>query len=149
MSVAVLVSGCGDDSVEVDDFSVARADREACRALLEDLPGSLSDQEQRPVDGSPYAAAWGEPPIVLRCGVGAPEGFDKFSSCQRVNGVDWYVPEETIDDQGADVLMTTVGRSPRVEVLVPADYRPPVAAMVDVAGTVKQHTRRTGGCVDF
>ena len=149
MSVALLLSGCGEDSVEVDGFTVARADRDACRALLEDLPHSLSDQEQRTVTGSSYAAAWGDPPIVLRCGVGAPEGFNRFSSCQRVNGVDWFVPEGTIDDQGADVLMTTVGRRPHVEVLVPADYRPPVAAMVDVAGTVKQHTRRTGGCVEL
>jgi len=149
MSTAALLAGCGSDTVAVDRFEVGRADRQGCQTLLEDLPESLSDQPRRQVDGSSYAAAWGDPAIVLRCGVAAPEGFDKFSACQRVNEVDWYVPERTIDDQGADVLMTTIGRDPRVELHLPAEHRPPVAALVDVADTVKEHTRRTGGCVDF
>ena len=40
-------------------------------------------------------------------------------------------------------MMTTIGRTPAVEVTVPASYRPPDAVMVDVAAAIKQHTRVT------
>ena len=80
MSVAVLLSGCGDDSVEVDEFQVARADRAGCRALLEDLPSSLSDQEQRTVDGSSYAEANCGPTAVAM----VLEGFGIQQSLGRV-----------------------------------------------------------------
>ena len=45
---------------------------------------------------SATAAAWGDPAIVLRCGVGEPASFDQFSTCQIVNGVAWYIPDEQI-----------------------------------------------------
>ena len=49
-------------------------------------------------------------------------------------------------DQGRDVVMTTIERSPRVEVVVPAEYRPPAAVMVDLAEAIKQHTRLVKRC---
>ncbi len=93
-----------------------------------------------------YAAAWGDPAIVLRCGVPTPDGSDEFAVCQETNGVGWFVPEDQIEDQGADVVMTTIGFEPNVEVLVPADYRPPAAAMVDVAAAIKQSIREVKPC---
>ena len=51
-----------------------------------------------------------------------------------------------MEDQGADVVMTTIGRSPAVEVRVPASYRPSTAAMVDLAKVVKAHTREVSPC---
>ncbi len=101
---------------------------------------SVADQPRRETDGNPLGAAWGDPAIVLRCGVGEPRGFDQFSSCQVANGLGWFVPDEQVQDQGQDVVMTTVERSPRVEVVVPADYRPPPAVMVDLAAAITEHT---------
>ena len=43
-------------------------------------------------------------------------------------------------------MLTTIGRTPRVELSVPAEYRPPAAAMVDVAKAIKAHTRVTRRC---
>ena len=106
------------------------------------LPAHVSDQSRRHTSGSPLGAAWGDPAIVLRCGVGAPEGYEPGSPCQRVNGVDWFVPEDQIEDQGSDVLLTTIGRSPAVEVAVPSDYRPPNAVMVDLADAITRLERR-------
>jgi hypothetical protein len=62
--------------------------------------------------------------------------------------VDWFVPDSVIDDLSADVVMTTVGRTPAVEVRLPARYRPAgsAAAMVDLAPTIKGHTQVTSPC---
>jgi hypothetical protein len=45
-------------------------------------------------------------------------------------------------------VMTTVGRAPAVEVVLPARYRPAgsAAVMVDLAATLRQHTRETTPC---
>ena len=144
-----LVAGCGGgDGLQVDRFTVSPAGHDACPALLEALPSRVADQARRSVTGSTYAAGWGDPAIVLRCGVGNPKGFDRFSRCQHANGVDWFVPESVIGDQGEDAVMTTVGRSPAVEVRLPARYRPagPAAAMVDLAPVIKAHTTKTTPC---
>jgi hypothetical protein len=151
--VAVLVAlsalaGCGGDGVHVDRYDVRADDQTSCRTLLRALPDEVADQAERPVTGSAYAAAWGDPAIVLRCGVGRPEGFDKFSQCQRADGVDWFVPDAVIDDLSAEAVMTTVGRTPAIEVRLPAHYRPAgsAAVMVDLAPALKAHTRSTTPC---
>jgi hypothetical protein len=142
--VALLVlTSC---AVGVPSTKVSDPERKACSELVDTLPDHVSDQEQRETKGNPLAAAWGDPPIVLRCGVGRPAGYGPFSACQVVNGLGWFVPEETMDDQGADVVMTTVGREPAVEVKVPAKYRPPAAVMVDLGTAVKAHTRLVKPC---
>jgi hypothetical protein len=142
--VALAATGCG--AVDIPATDVTGSDRAACAALVEALPAKVSDQPRRETDGNPLGAAWGDPAIVLRCGVGEPKGYDQFSSCQVANGLGWFVPDEQIPDQGVDVVMTTVERSPRVEVRVPAEYRPPVAVMVDLGEAIKQHTRLVKRC---
>ena len=113
---------------------------------MDDVPHRVSERARRETKGSPLGAAWGDPAIVLRCGVGTPEGYEPSSPCQRVNGVDWFVPEDQLDDQGSDVLLTTIGRKPAVEVEVPSDYRPPDAVMVDLADAIKEHTEVVEPC---
>jgi hypothetical protein len=146
----LVLSGCGDDTVAVDDFSVTKAGQEQCAALLDALPGSVSDQDRREVSGSRYAAAYGDPPIGGRCGVGVPKDFDRFSACNRANGIDWYVEDldAVAEDQSRDITMTTIGREPALRVDLPAEYRPPATAMVDLTRTIEQQTRKVGGCVD-
>lgn len=142
--LALTGSACG--GVDVPGTTVSGAERAACERLVEALPDRVSDQARRETSGNPLGAAWGDPAIVLRCGVGTPEGYDKFAGCQTVNDLDWFVPTEDIEDQGADVTMTTIGREPAVEVVVPAAYRPPDAVMVDLAAAVKAHTRVLRRC---
>ncbi|MCW2786770.1 MAG: hypothetical protein JWP74_3287 [Marmoricola sp.] len=140
------LSGCGGGSAHVGSFDAPRSDRAACRALLTALPAKVDGKRSRTTSGSRYAAAWGNPAIVLRCGVGVPAGFNKFSACQRADGVDWFVPDSAYKDQQADVILTTVGRSPRLDLLVPGRDRPPLAAMVDLAATIKAHSRSISPC---
>jgi len=141
--MALAATGC---KVDVPDTDVPATQRSACAALVEALPASVSDQERRETKGNPLGAAWGDPAIVLRCGVGEPANYDPLVGCQRVNGMDWYIPEKGMNDQQADVVMTTYGRVPAVEVALPSEYRPPVAALVDLEAAIEKHTRLVKPC---
>jgi hypothetical protein len=80
---------------------------------------------------SSYTAAWGDPAIVVRCGVPVPAALTPTSQLITVNGVDW-LPEQL--ERG--YLFTTVGREPAVEVSVPDAYRPESDALVDLGPAV-------------
>jgi hypothetical protein len=145
--LALLTAGCTAGAVDVAGTDPGD-DAAACERLVAALPGSLAEQERREVDDADAAtaAAWGDPPIVLRCGVGEPASFDALSTCQITNGVAWYIPDEQITGRAVDVTMTTIGREPGVEVAIPADFFPPAATMVGLAGPVKQHTEQVARC---
>ena len=113
---------------------------------MDDLPHRVSERARRETKGSPLGAAWGDPAIVLRCGVGTPEGYEPGSPCQRVNGVDWFVPEDQIDDQGDDVRADHHRPDADRRGGVPSDYRPPDAVMVDLADAIKEHTEVVEPC---
>lgn len=148
MCALLALAGCGSGAVEVEAVKVPADQRAACRAVVDGLPGDVGNQASRETTGNRYAAAWGDPPIVLRCGVGLPKGYDRASPCQRANDIDWYVPESAIDDTGSEIVMTTIGRTPALEVTVPARYRPnaPANVMIDLEGVVTAHTEKTGSC---
>ena len=149
MGVALLAAGCGDDPVPIPARPVAAADLPACRALVADLPDALGDRDRRlTVPAKPLGAAWGDPPVVLRCGVTLPDSFDRFATCQEANGVGWFVPDREFADQSADVHMTTAGYRPIVTVTVPAEDRPEgvAAAMADLAGVVRTHLELVKPC---
>lgn len=141
-----MLAGCGSSALEVSSDEVAPADAEACAALIEALPDEVAGQPRREVMGSPYAAAWGDEAIVLRCGVEMPADFDVASECHQADDIGWFIPAGTDEDQSIDVEMTTVHHSPAVEVHVPASLRPPVAAMIDLSDAITAHTRATGSC---
>jgi hypothetical protein len=143
------VSGCADEPVTLDSPTLSATDQQACHEFLDALPRSLADHEQRKVN--PAAAlgrAWGDPPIVVRCGVPVPEGFDATSLCEVANGVGWYVDPAVIADQGMDATLTAVEYRPLVSVTIPADYRPEgaAAAIADLAQPVKDHLRLGRKC---
>ena len=74
--------------------------------------------ERRDTDpSSPAVAAWGDPAVVARCGVGAvgPTEVD----CLEVDGVGW-IPEELSDG----TRFMSFGTEPAIEVLVPRAYAP-------------------------
>jgi len=144
----LLLAGCSGSghSVGVDAPALAGARARACADLLGTLPDRVDDRPRMPVHGTGYAAAWGDPPIELRCGVAKPAQLDRFAACQTVNGVDWFIPESQQTGRAVDITMTTVGRAEYVEVQVPHDYFPPAATMADLAGAVKQSIRQVRAC---
>ncbi len=88
----------------------------ACAALLAALPAEIDPGvERRAVTGAPdRAAAFGDPAVVLRCGVPEPE---RVTEAVQINRVDW-----SVRDSGAGYEWTTVGRGPAVSVELPDVY---------------------------
>jgi Protein of unknown function (DUF3515) len=110
---------------------------EACRRLGAALPGRLDGLDRRRTKpASPLTAAWGDPPVVLRCGVPRPAALRATSQLVVVNDVDWF-PEER--DEG--YVFTTSGRVANIEVTVPAEHRPEADVLVDLAGPVRSQVR--------
>lgn len=113
---AVLLAGCA-TAVKVAPFEGAETPE--CRAVGSYWPTLVGPAEPREtaVD-SVTVAAWGDPPIIARCGA-VPPGPTK-EACLDIEGVDWIVSE--LDD---GVAFTTYGRRPAIEVLVPDSYETP------------------------
>jgi hypothetical protein len=87
-------------------------------ALPDQLDSPQGDLDKRATTPrSTRTAAWGDPAVVLRCGVRRPPGYQTGAQTVGVNGVDWF---QHIGRHR--VTWTAVGRSPRVQLRVPKSY---------------------------
>ena len=142
----LLLAACGGSTVELNAPELEPDAAEACARLLDELPEAVADQPRREVEPADVAgAAWGDPAIELVCGVPRPEGFTRTSICTTVDDVDWYVPEEQLQQQG-DLVMTLVNREQHVEVRMPAEYWPPATTLADLGPAVSSALDATGSC---
>ncbi|MET1060794.1 MAG: DUF3515 domain-containing protein [Nocardioides sp.] len=145
--LALLVSSCT-GAVEIDSPDVDAETRSACARFLDVVPEKVSGERQRQTEpNDALGAAWGDPPIVVTCGVDMPEDFDEFSPCEEVDGVGWFIPEEAYTHPDDIVSITTIGWSPAVRIEVPAEYRPPADVLVEIGAAVKKSLTRTRPCV--
>jgi len=129
-----VLSGCS-SSVEVTVPGGAGAP--ACRDAA--WPATVGGLERRATSpAGPAVAAWGDPPLVARCGVAAIGPTDV--ECVEVDGQGW-VPEPLSDG----TRLVSFGTDPAVEVLVPSSFGPaplvlpaftPVAAALPRNGLV-------------
>ena len=129
-AAALLLAGCsGGGAVHVAAPTPSGSAAAQCGALVKALPGTLLGQRSRAVSpASTTTAAWGDPAITLRCGVGTPGALDPASSeydpnlahhdAQDVNGVCWLIGQT----QGGGYRFTTIVQRTYVEVNVPASY---------------------------
>ncbi|MGY1812122.1 DUF3515 domain-containing protein [Blastococcus sp. SYSU D00820] len=114
-----------------------------CPALMTDLPLDLLDEPSRRVQSeTPYAYAWGDPPIVLVCGVDRPAGYVVGAFALEVNGVTWYVDDSDPDQ----VVWTTVDRPVYVELTLPggSDSAPAAALSGIVAANLPYQEPQPG-----
>ena len=130
--VAGVSAGCS-HGVKVT-LAPAAADP-ACGRLAAALPSTLLKQDRRDTEPSaPSVAAWGDPAIILRCGV-TPPG-PTTDQCIAVDGVDWVA--RPLGTGGADGYeFVTYGREPAVQVLVPRHYVPETFALTGLTAAVK------------
>ncbi len=149
-ALAVMTACSGPVDVDSVDAGSGTA---ACEKLVDDLPDNVVDLDRREVDpDNGLSAAWGDPSIVLRCGVERPAGLVPTSFCFVVNDVGWYAEDEAGPLDGTSqptgsVVFTTIGRSPYVEMTVPeAEDRSPVDPLTDVATAVQAHTQVDQPC---
>jgi hypothetical protein len=147
--VTVLLSACGKEPVTIPTLPLTAADQETCQRVTDALPDSVAGQGRRSTQpAEALGGAWGDPPIVLQCGVAVPDDFARSASCSEADGVGWFVPSSQVDDASVDVVMSTAGYRPVLQVSIPAKYRPNgvAAAMVELAPVVKKYTRLVHPC---
>jgi hypothetical protein len=141
--VAVLLTGCGKEPVSIPTLRLTAPAQARCQRLTAALPDTVAGQGRRKTQpAAALGGAWGDPAIIAQCGVGVPADFSRTASCTQADGVGWFVPVAQVDDQSADVVMTTAGYRPVLQVTVPATYRPNglAAVMVELAPMVKADT---------
>ena len=110
-----LLSGC---SSTVEASPPPQAGTAACTEAASRWPETVSGKGRvETTADSPAVAAWGDPPVIARCGLAALAPTTQ--ECLAVDGVDWVVRE--LSDGAA---FTTFGRDPAIEVLVPDAYAP-------------------------
>ena len=104
-----------------------------CAELHGRLPDKLGDLARRRTDPvSDRTAAWGTRPVVLRCGVPAPEGYrPELTSLAEVNGIGWYQ-----HIAGATIEWVAVDRPVYVQLDVPRSYEGHGTLLVDLAGAI-------------
>jgi hypothetical protein len=118
----------------------------ACRALIAHLPDQVVTAKRRPVTaGAEQNAAWGDPPLLLACGVPMPS-LEPTTDVYPISGVCWVATPVT-----GGALWTTVDRAVPVSVTVPgtpdgsAQW---VAALSPAVGTTLElASHRPSGCV--
>jgi len=116
--------------VQVDTPDVTPAADLACPVLMGQLPLELAGETSRMVaSDTPFAYAWGDPAVVLICGVDPPAGYVVGSQSLEINGVQWFV--DTADPD--TVVWTTVDRNVPVQMRVPASTD---SALVTAAGPI-------------
>jgi len=153
MSAAVL-AGCGGrpGPVHVATPTVGGSVRAQCSQLVAALPQQVAGQNRRDVTpAGAQAGAWGDPAVVLRCGVPRPAALRPTSYCFEIDHVGWLATQHgkavsvTSPVQGT-LDFTTIGRSVYVEVSVPEAYAPQADALADVAEAVAKTTRLVEPC---
>ena len=138
LSPVLLLAACGPQPVRAVPFEAS--DSPACQAVADHWPQTVGGLEQRVTAvQSPGVAAWGDPPIVARCGKEPPG--PTTDPCIDVAGVDWVATE--LDD---GTMFTTYGRDPAVEVLVPSAYDTAPLWLPAFDEAVRQVDQRLGAC---
>ena len=118
--------------VTVPDASGAT--RAVCARLVDRLPTHLDGHRSRVVEpASPLTHAWGDPPIVLRCGVPKPAGYSPDSvQTAEVDNVQWFqqVTAKTVH-------WTAIRTNVNIEVDVPTSYAAQGALLVELGGAIR------------
>jgi len=128
-----LTAGCGTPVLRIAPPTPPNAVAVACSRLGDHLPDRLENLNSRLVNPrSPLVHAWGNRPVVLRCGVPTPAGYDPNSaSTAAVNGVDWF--QQVFP---TTVVWTAVRKTANVELTVPTSYDAQGGFLVDIGAAV-------------
>ncbi|MPQ97302.1 DUF3515 family protein [Modestobacter sp. I12A-02628] len=103
-------------TVPVDTPPVTPEAEAACPALMSSLPPELAGEQSRRVESaSPYAYAWGDPPITMVCGT-PPTDYPPDAFLVTLNQVTW-----SVDLSDPDVYVySSVDRTVPITVRVPS-----------------------------
>ena len=105
---AAGLAGC---STTIHLEPAADANNPSCAEVSVLLPDAVGDLDRVWTDAQ-ATGAWGEPTVVLRCGVDVPAPSTEV--CTTIGGVDWLV----LDQEDERQRLVTYGRDPAVEVII-------------------------------
>lgn len=108
VALAAMLTGC---STTVHLEPAADANNPACANVSVLLPDAVGDLDRLWTDAQ-ATGAWGDPTVVLRCGVEPPA--PSALVCTTLGGVDWLVLEQEDERQ----RLVTYGRDPAIEVSI-------------------------------
>jgi hypothetical protein len=129
--VSMITAGCG-RAVMVTPPEVSDAVGAQCERASALLPGSLAAEARISTMPDPtLTAAWGAPAIVWRCGVAAPQSYNRTSQLVTVDGVEWY-PEQL----SAGTRFTAVAAEPMTELTVPARYANAAGVLAELQSAI-------------
>jgi hypothetical protein len=128
----LAAAGCADDDSAPDLAAAPAGGSPACADVVKRAPDRVLDRE-RTTPQAVGVAVWGQPPIVLQCGVDVASG-PTSDPCFTVDGVDWIIDNPDAEDRPATFV--TYGRDPAVRVTVPGDRDEASGALVDLAAAV-------------
>ena len=141
----ITAAGCSsaDDSASAAVPSPGAKAGQLCRNLDKVLPAKVDGESREdPSPASALTAGWGDPAIILRCGVPRPpkmldpkvaEGRDPDAVAGGVEGVKWLMEKQ----DGGGYRFTTASRLAYVEVTVPKD-RDSSGVLIDLAPAIKK-----------
>ncbi|MBO9048272.1 MULTISPECIES: DUF3515 family protein [Curtobacterium] len=111
-AVIALAAGLTGCTNAVSMSAAPSANAAACAAVQVRLPATVDSKFDLRNTNAQATAAWGDPEVAIyHCGVAVPTVSDL--PCFSQGGVDWIR-----DDRGDQVVYTTFGRSPAVQVVV-------------------------------
>ncbi|MGW2523290.1 DUF3515 domain-containing protein [Streptomyces sp. NPDC001617] len=139
LALLITAVGCSsaDDTVSAAVPSPGAKVSELCKDLDKALPSKVDGQDRRdPTPASALTAGWGNPAIILRCGVERPSKMnDPEADGVEVNGVGWLLEKQ----KDGSFRFTTTLRKAYVEVTIPKDRTGDgMAPLVDLAKSVKK-----------
>lgn len=135
LGVVLVAVGCGPQTVQMSPPETDGTTTEVCSEFVDELPDTLMDAERAEIrPESEIMAAWGDPPISLRCGVPRPDNLQPDSLLEEVNGIPWLPQPE--DDP---TMFTAVGHEAYVELQVPSGHGAPAPAMTTVSDLISEH----------
>lgn len=111
----------------------APTDAARCASVYARLPAKVGAHSRRDVKPrSEFTAAWGNPPVVLTCGVPRPVGLRGSQTAPLgINGVAW------LERAGkAAVDYTVVDRGVFLRVTIPQAYRGQSSILIDLSNAV-------------
>ncbi len=123
--VVVLGQAKKNQPVSTGPLPVATVDQPgagsaACKALMAALPSSLAGSAARTLEGGGAGiAAWGDPAVILRCGLETPGELTCSANLTQVQGVSWL---ELRSAGLGSVTYLAADRSVRIAVTIPDDF---------------------------
>jgi hypothetical protein len=137
----LVAAGCSHGTFTVQPPHPSGQVQQLCDHLGNQLPATLGSLHSKVVNPrSPLTHAWGAPPVVLRCGVPAPKGYQpSAATTTAIDGVQWY---QVVGDSA--VVWTAIRPGPVahssvfVELAVPTKYPAADAFLVALAQPLKK-----------